>query len=492
MPICFAGQHTGFASFPIWFLAFSSEIPHFGALLASFVHGMIHAKYNLAMKTKPLMLSILSAAVLLYASAPAPVSAQLAVPPTAPEYQPLSDPQLDQLLGPIALYPDPLLGEILPAATLPTQIVLADRYVTSGGDPNQIAQQGWDASVVALTHYPTVLKYLDDNLAWTTAVGEAFLYQQDQVLESIQRLRLSAQNFGNLVSTPQEQVVYDNGDIEILPVSPDVVYIPVYQPIYVYYESGYACTFTYPCAFGVWLNCDFDWVHHCLRHWDPDHHRPPNWWSETPGQRQATLAVQTTAWHPPQHPGKTVGHHDNRPLGNSTTPGYNSQNNNNNAVVGMPRHGAEPRPSATPTPAANPMPVAVQRPAAVRDQTGFQLPSQSAPVVARNESRDSGGSANREVRNYNPPAPQNGQTMRPEPPRVEPPRAEPPRIEPPHVDPPHVEAPRPEPPHVEAPRPEPPHVEPPHSEPPHSQAPAAQPTPPPQSSGGGGGHDSKH
>src|SRR5476649_192793 len=85
--------------------------------------------------------------------------------------------QLDQLLGPIALYPDPLIAEILPASTLPTQIVLADRYITGGGDPNQIAQQPWEASVQAMAHYPKVLKWMDDNLGATTELGEAFLNQ---------------------------------------------------------------------------------------------------------------------------------------------------------------------------------------------------------------------------------------------------------------------------------------------------------------------------
>ena len=79
--------------------------------------------------------------------------------------------QLDQLLGPIALYPDPLIAQILPASTLPTQIVLADRYVSGGGDPNQIDQQPWDASVQALARYPNVLKWMDDNLNWTTEAG---------------------------------------------------------------------------------------------------------------------------------------------------------------------------------------------------------------------------------------------------------------------------------------------------------------------------------
>ena len=82
------------------------------------------------------------------------VQAQAAVPPPMPAYQPLPAAQLDQLLGPIALYPDPLIAEILPASTLPTQIVLADRYIAGGGDPNLIAQQPWDASVQAMARYP--------------------------------------------------------------------------------------------------------------------------------------------------------------------------------------------------------------------------------------------------------------------------------------------------------------------------------------------------
>ena len=148
--------------------------------------------------------------------------------------------QLDQLLGPIALYPDPLIAQILPASTLPTQIVLADRYVSGGGDPNQIDQQPWDPSVQALARYPSVLKWMDDNLNWTTELGQAFLNQQPDVMDSIQRLRQSAYNLGNLQSTPQQQVINDGGDIEIVPADPQVIYVPVYQPDQVYYQSAMA------------------------------------------------------------------------------------------------------------------------------------------------------------------------------------------------------------------------------------------------------------
>ena len=166
--------------------------------------------------------------------------AQSLVPPPMPAYQPLSDAQLDQLLGPIALYPDPLIAQILPASTLPTQIVLADRYVSGGGDPNQIDQQPWDPSVQALARYPNVLKWMDDNLNWTTELGQAFLNQQQDVMDSIQRLRQSAFNLGNLQSTPQQQVINDGGYIEIVPADPQVIYVPVYQPDQVYYQTAMA------------------------------------------------------------------------------------------------------------------------------------------------------------------------------------------------------------------------------------------------------------
>jgi hypothetical protein len=208
------------------------------------------------------------------------VRAQAAVPPPMPAYQALATAQLDQLLGPIALYPDPLIAEILPASTLPTQIVLADRYITGGGDPNQIGQQPWDASVQAVARYPSVLKWMDDNLNWTTQAGQAFLNQQPDVMSSIQRLRASANNLGNLQPTPQQQVVNDGGNIEIVPADPQVIYVPVYQPDVVYYQTGYGSpfiTFGIGFAIGGWLDCDFDWGHRDIIYWDHNHPRPSNW-----------------------------------------------------------------------------------------------------------------------------------------------------------------------------------------------------------------------
>src|SRR5262249_42873858 len=153
---------------------------------------------------------------------------------------------------------------------------------SGGGDPNLIDQQPWDPSVQAVARYPTVLQWMDQNLDWTTDLGQAFLNQQQDVMDSIQRLRSDASNVGNLQSTAQQQVVNDDGQIEILPTDPNVVYLPDYQPDYVFYQSGFGLTFGTPFPIGIWLNHDFDWHNRHLIFWDHNHPRPPNWWHDRP------------------------------------------------------------------------------------------------------------------------------------------------------------------------------------------------------------------
>jgi hypothetical protein len=273
--------------------------------------------------------------------------AQVPVPPPAPVYQSLGDDQLDQLLGPIALYPDPLIAQILPASTFPTQIVLADRYVSSGGDPGQLDQQPWDASVQALARYPDVLKWMDDNLNWTTELGQAFLNQPQDVMNSIQRLRTSAYNLSNLQSTPQQQVIDDGGYIEIVPVDTQVIYVPVYQPDQVYYQSAGGSpfiTFGVSYAIGGWLDCDFDWVNHHIIVWNHDHPRPANWWREPVRQRDMR---QTMVWHP-----------DNRPHPVEVNRGDRGWSvPNNQPVVATVGHSVSDSamPRRTPAPAARPV-----------------------------------------------------------------------------------------------------------------------------------------
>src|ERR1700744_804385 len=100
---------------------------------------------------------------------------------------------------------------------------------------DDVCQQGLDPNVSALAHYPNLLKWLDDNLPWTTQLGQAFANQQSDVMDAVQRLRAQAQNLGNLQNTPQETVVNDGGDIEIEPTDPDDLYVPYYDPDAIYY-----------------------------------------------------------------------------------------------------------------------------------------------------------------------------------------------------------------------------------------------------------------
>ena len=214
--------------------------------------------------------------------------------------------QLDQMLGPIALYPDPLVGLILPASTVPSQIVMADRYISQGGDTNLIAQQPWDPAVQGLAHYPDVLKWMDDNIQWTTQLGEAFSVQQSDVMDSIQRLRAKAQSLGNLQSTPQETVEDDEGDIDIEPADPDQVYVPDYQPDLIYDQPGVYCTFGIGFPIGAWLGYDWDWSGHHLVHWGPGHERPAGWWSHPPAWRHDQLIHAHDVWQLAPQPGHVI------------------------------------------------------------------------------------------------------------------------------------------------------------------------------------------
>jgi Protein of unknown function (DUF3300) len=180
-------------------------------------------------------------------------------------YEPYSADQLDNLLAPIALYPDPLLAQVLLAATFADQVDEAARYVRAYGQ-NGIDDQDWDVSVKAVAHYPTVLYMMADQLDWTTALGQAYVYQSTDVMASVQRLRGMAQAQGNLVTSPQEQVVDQDGYIYIWPAQPQYLYVPVFDPYLIYYRrwpgSGpLFLTFGVGFLIGAWLNYDCDWGH---------------------------------------------------------------------------------------------------------------------------------------------------------------------------------------------------------------------------------------
>jgi len=164
-------------------------------------------------------------------------------PPAGPnqrQYTQLPPEQLDKLVAPIALYPDSLVAQILAASAYPTQIVEADRMAREnpGLKGRELAEavdrQDWDPSVKSLAEFPTVLANLDRDLSWTSELGAAYQNQQDDVMQAVQRMRHKAYDAGNLRSTPQERVYEQGSNVDIQPADPDVVYVPSYNPAYVY------------------------------------------------------------------------------------------------------------------------------------------------------------------------------------------------------------------------------------------------------------------
>jgi len=151
--------------------------------------------------------------------------------------------ELDQLVAPIALYPDALVAQTLAAATYPTEIVEADRWMQQHPDLNgdgltqAIDAQSWDPSVKALTQFPSVLAMMDRNLSWTSSLGDAYVNGEQDVLDAVQAMRRRAQQAGNLQSTPQETVASQGQTIVIEPTDPEFVYLPEYDPWVVYGDA---------------------------------------------------------------------------------------------------------------------------------------------------------------------------------------------------------------------------------------------------------------
>jgi len=158
-------------------------------------------------------------------------------PPQAAQQSPE---QLQQLVAPIALYPDALIAQILPAATYPAEVVAAEQWMVQHKDltgealAKEVDKQSWDPSVKALTQFPAVLANMNQNLAWTSELGDVYANQQQDLTNAIQSMRQKAQQAGNLQTTPQEKVLTKGQSIEIQPAAPDVVYVPQYDPWLVY------------------------------------------------------------------------------------------------------------------------------------------------------------------------------------------------------------------------------------------------------------------
>lgn len=258
------------------------------------------------------------------------VALALALPSTAPRAQstpaPFDQQTLDELLAPIALYPDALLTQVLIASTYPLEVVQAARFVDRSRElaPDALAaaaeEQPWDPSVIALVRFPSVLAMMDEKLDWMQKLGDAFLAQQAAVMDTVQALRARAQAAGNLNSNAQQTVVVQERIIVIEPAQPQVVYVPFFNPMFVYGNW--------------WWSAPPRWV------WvPPPRYRPPGW---VPG------------WGPGWGPGIGWG----RPVGvppwiwHGRAPNWRDRNiviNNNTVIVnnrGAPVWAHNPAPRA--------------------------------------------------------------------------------------------------------------------------------------------------
>jgi hypothetical protein len=222
----------------------------------------------------------------------------------------LSAVDLEELVGPIALYPDDLLAIVLPAASYPLQIIDAARFLeTLDNDPSLEPDSEWDDSVVALTNYPEVVELLNDDIDWTWRLGEAVVSQQADVVAAIETFRDRAYAAGNLKSDSYQNVSRDEGVIEITPVAEDVIYVPYYEPermvvyqprpAYYYYPRPYPVYYyPYSSAFafdrgyfwGVTTAFSIGWYSNSLNVFHHSYHGHPyyghsyrdNWWYRRP------------------------------------------------------------------------------------------------------------------------------------------------------------------------------------------------------------------
>ncbi len=198
----------------------------------------------------------------------------LATPPTIlaqqAEQTVFKQEELDQILAPIALYPDPLISQILMASTYPLEVIQADRWAKQNaklkGDAltKALEQQNWDPSVKSLVNFSQVLTMMSEKLDWTQKLGDAFLADQKVVLDTIQKLRAKAQESGNLKTTQEQTVIVEEKIIKIEPANPQVIYVPSYNPTvvygawpypayppYYYYPPGYVATSMFAFGAGV-------------------------------------------------------------------------------------------------------------------------------------------------------------------------------------------------------------------------------------------------
>jgi hypothetical protein len=240
-----------------------------------------------------LVISLLAAGTLLWAQEQTPPVQSASQPQIQPPPQLLSPQQLNNLVAPIALYPDPLLGQILVASTYPLEVVEASQWLQRNNKLrgqqllDAAKQQPWDPSVQALVAVPDALSKLNQDIAWTIDLGNAFLAQEADVMNAVQLMRAGAQARGNLRSTPQQTVTTEaRGGQQIIiiePADPQIIYVPSYDPVYVWGPPvyGYYPPLYYPgfgFSFGLGFNFGF-----CFGGWNgwAGWGWGPNWFGQT-------------------------------------------------------------------------------------------------------------------------------------------------------------------------------------------------------------------
>ena len=241
--------------------------------------------------------------------------------------------ELEKLVGPIALFPDDLVAIILPASTNPLQLVQADRFIEKRKkDAKLPIDDNWDDSVKSLVNYPEVVKQMSADLDWTTALGEAVVANQGEVLSAVQAFRRKAQAAGNLKTDPKQVVVVEKEVVKIVPADPQVIYVPQYNPttvvvassvpVYSYYPAPYP-VYYYPYPPGAALATGLVWGAAIGAAWNGGHYganwsggnnnitinrgdRNINTGNINTGNvnRAQTTSVQNTAWKSDKKPGQ--------------------------------------------------------------------------------------------------------------------------------------------------------------------------------------------
>lgn len=206
--------------------------------------------------------------------------------------EPLSATELEDLVGPVALYPDDLLAIVLPASTYPLEIVQAARFLELLEEDSSLEpDEEWDDSIVALLNYPDVIRMLDEDIDWTWRLGEAVINQQNEVIAAVESFRDRAYAAGNLKTDEHQKVSYDDeGVLEIVPVSEELIYVPYYEPaevvvyqprpVYYYYPDPYPVYYyPYPTGYrfrsgyfwGVTTAFSIGWSNHYLHVYHPSY-----------------------------------------------------------------------------------------------------------------------------------------------------------------------------------------------------------------------------